>query len=198
MRRANSSGEQSHRARARQPPTATTPARCPASGVHFAHLWHTRSRSSQFVRAQTVAPTRCFGSGRFVIVRVGGFRDAEVAGSNPAFPTLSSRLCPAQLDDVGVCLVPLPRPWHIHGTALLLRWGPVPALIATQAGRSSRQMTATCKAGSWLPSADCKTARERLRSSTDGAGRRGLPGALLAAVAAAPGSASKGCDRSAR
>src|SRR5579872_1357323 len=76
-------------------------------GVRFiAHSRHKPGRSAKSVGVRTTPTSWAFSSVRFVIVRSGGFRDAEVAGSNPAFPTRPAGLRPPDLG----CLVWWPGP----------------------------------------------------------------------------------------
>jgi hypothetical protein len=53
----------------------------------MAHPWRICSRSAPSAAVRSPTLTSHYRSRRFVRIRVWGFRDAEVAGSNPAFPT---------------------------------------------------------------------------------------------------------------
>jgi hypothetical protein len=55
----------------------------------MAHPWHIHCSTERFVEGRRSAVTSSFGSSAFGQVRLYSVRDAEVAGSNPAFPTSS-------------------------------------------------------------------------------------------------------------
>jgi hypothetical protein len=59
----------------------------------MAHPWRIRSRSALSAGVRIPTLTSHYGSRRSVKIRLWGIRDAEVAGSNPAFPTSSEAVC---------------------------------------------------------------------------------------------------------